>query len=189
MGRWLPPSNIGINEHIGRRLFDEPLLAGTADQPSFTGLLLIHFEEKRGDEYSLDRLGRSGIERGVVAYLKPRAEAAGTTFRNPKSFDGWAVVAARELVNARRAPSLAVIPSPVNNPEPNDNIYHAHVLKPQHMEAQYMALHLRHLFATYGKVHNVRREQSFWQWFSGIVSVINRPIIFLVNRLFGRRVP
>lgn len=58
-------------------MFDEPMLAGSAGQPSYTGLLLTHFEETRGDDYSIDRLGRSSIDKRVVNYVKPRAEAAG----------------------------------------------------------------------------------------------------------------
>jgi hypothetical protein len=83
MARWDPPANVGDNEHVGRRLFDEPLLVGARDQPSFSGLLLSHFET-RGDEYLLDRLGKSSVDRRVGAYLMPKAEAAGHTFRNPK---------------------------------------------------------------------------------------------------------
>jgi hypothetical protein len=138
MARWDPPAEIGNNEHIGRRLFDEPMLVGTADQPAYAGLKLTHFEETRGSEWSLDRLGRSGIDKKVVAYLRPRAESAGETFMKPKSFDGWAVLPVRELTKARRKPTLPVMASPVNDEAPNDNIYHAHTLKPQHMDADHM---------------------------------------------------
>lgn len=162
MARWDPPAEIGNSEHLGRRLFDEPMLVGAADQPSFAGLKLTHFEETRGDEWSLDRLGKSSIDRKVVAYLRPRAELAGRTFRKPKSFDGWAVLPVRELTKARKTPALQVMASPIKNQAPNDNIYHAHTLKPQHMEAAYMALHLRHLFATYGAVEIIKTEQLSW---------------------------
>lgn len=179
MARWVPPDSVGNNEQIGRRLFDEPMLAGTGDQPSFAGLLVTHFEEGRDDEYSLDRLGRSGIDGKVVAYLKPRAQAAGKTFRKLKSFDGWAVLSAKELINARRSPSLPIISSPVEDAEPKDNAYHAHVVRPQNMDPMHMALHLRHLFVTYGKVKNMRPEDRRWRWLVFILS--------LPTRLFGGR--
>jgi hypothetical protein len=81
MARWDPPANVDNNEHLGRRLFDEPLLTGASDQPSFKGLLLTHFEESRDDEWWLDRLGRSSADRKVISYLTPRAQAAGSTFK------------------------------------------------------------------------------------------------------------
>jgi hypothetical protein len=163
MARWDPPDSVGSNEHIGRRLFDEPMLVGTSDQRSFAGLQLTHFEETRDNEYSLDRLGRSGVDRKVVAYLKPRAEDAGRSFKKAKTFGGWAVLAARELINARKAPCLPVIASPIDGPEPRDNKFHAHVCKPVDMQATHMALHLRHLFVTYGRVEAIpptARDQS-----------------------------
>jgi hypothetical protein len=178
MARWDPPAEIGNSEHIGRRLFDEPMLVGTADQPSFAGLKLTHFEETRGNEWSLDRLGKSGIDRKVVAYLRPRAEAAGRMFRKPKSFDGWAVLPVRELTKARKPAALPVIASPIQDQAPKDNIYHAHTLKPQHMEAAYMALHLRHLFTTFGTVEKIQTEQS--SWLSYLLSI--------AKGLFGHKV-
>ena len=159
MAKWTPPPVVGNNEHVGRRLFDEPMLAGAKEQPSFQGLLLSHFEETRGDEYSLDRLGNSGIDRRVVGYLRPRADAAGKTSRKPKRFDGWAALRAQELVQARKPPTLSVISSPVVAPDPNDNIYHAHVCRPAATTPHLMALHLRHLFSAYGNVERIRRRQ------------------------------
>jgi hypothetical protein len=90
-----PPTKVGSNEQIGRRLFDEPMLQGVTGQPSFSGIQLYHFEERRDYEVSLDRLGASGIDRKVSKYLLPRAEAAGRKFAKPKHFDGWAVVSAK----------------------------------------------------------------------------------------------
>jgi hypothetical protein len=139
-------------------LFDEPLLAGATDQPSFAGILVSHFEETRGNDWSLDRLGKSSVDPRVVTYLKPRAEAAGRTFRKPKPFDGWFVLPARALTGVYRPPKLQVIASPIVEPEPNDNKYHAHVCKPPDMDQAWMALHLRHLFTTYGKPEYVRRD-------------------------------
>jgi hypothetical protein len=175
MARWDPPANVDNNEHLGRRLFDEPMLTGTSDQPSFAGLLLTHFEENRGNEYSLDRLGRSSVDRKVISYLKPRAQTAGNTFRKPNCFNGWAVLPARHLLNARRPPSLAVIASPIYEAAPNDNIYHAHVLRPNSMDPTHMALHLRHLFTNYGTVETVLRERrgSRLAWFLSL-PIINR---------------
>ena len=77
MARWNPADKpVGANEPIGRRLFDEPLLAGADDQRKFAGLDLRNFEEKRDREFSVDRLGRTGKERAVIKYLNPRANAA-----------------------------------------------------------------------------------------------------------------
>ena len=73
------------------------MLAARMMEPKFSGLDLRHFEEKRDREFSLDRLGRSGIDRAVTGYLTPRAEAAGRQLRPAKTFDGWAVLRARQL--------------------------------------------------------------------------------------------
>jgi hypothetical protein len=63
--KWDPKTDpVGKNERIGRRLYDEPMLMGAHDQPSFKGLDYRHFEETREDkELSLDRLGCTGIEK------------------------------------------------------------------------------------------------------------------------------
>jgi hypothetical protein len=82
-------------------------------------------------------------------------------------------------VNARKAPSLAVIASPIHEAEPKDNIFHAHVLRPQDMEPTYMALHLRHLFTTYGGVESVLSQRRVPHWLAWLLSL---PII---NRFFG----
>jgi hypothetical protein len=168
MPRWLPKVDVVLTEQIGRRLFDEPMLRGAAGQPSYSGLTLTHFEETRDREVSLDRLGASGIDRRVVRYLAPRAEAAGRSFRNAKAFDGWAVVPARELVQARKPPRLPVIASPIiDKPEPEDNVYHAHVARPDDLTPYFMALHLRLLFTNYGRVEQHIAESEtplggFW---------------------------
>lgn len=168
MAKWQPPKDIGSNEHLGRRLFDEPLLAGAADQPSYNGLRLTNFEETRDTEYSLDRIGKSGIDKKVVAYLEPRAVTAARGFKKPKSFNGWAVIAAHELLKAKKAPSLQLVAAPIGGEEPNDNIYHAHALRPEEVNQTFMAYHLRHLFTQYGKIHSVQQPpdwfQRFWNW-------------------------
>ena len=63
--KWNPRTDpVGRNEPIGRRLFDEPMLMGAQDQPSFKGLDYRHFEVTPNDrELSLDRLGCTGIEK------------------------------------------------------------------------------------------------------------------------------
>lgn len=159
---------------MGRRLFDEPMLSGASDQRPFAGLQLNHFEETRSDEYSLDRLGRSGVERKIVAYLMPRAEAAGRTYHNPKPFNGWIVLPARELVNARKEPRLVVLSSPIKESEPNDNKYHAHVCRPKEINPYHMALHLRYLFTTYGQLTPVKRDSRFWVRFLQALPVLHR---------------
>jgi len=147
MARWIPPSDrIDRNEHIGRRLFDEPMLVGAVDQRSFAGLLLSHFEETRDDELSLDRLGRSSVDSRVVNFLRPLGATAAVAFRSSKRFDGWAVLPAHRLTGAVREVVLPLKPSP----EPN-NPYHAHVDTQGLFAAEpsrhyFIALHLRYLF-------------------------------------------
>jgi hypothetical protein len=152
MARWEPPNKIDGNEHVGRRLFDEPMLAGAIDQPTWGGIQITHFQETRGDEYSLDRLGRSSVDKKVLGYLTLRAGRDAKRFHKPKRFDGWAVLVARELTKARSGIVLELQASPINGAEPEDNIYHAHLLRPQQVVAELMAFRLRHLFTTYGQV-------------------------------------
>jgi hypothetical protein len=155
MARWNPRSNdpVGQNEHVGRRLFNEPLLVGVQNQSHFAGLDLRNFEETRDREFSVDRLGRSGIENVVVRYLRPRADAAGEKFTPPKPFNGWAVLRVRQLENPPKGSlGLAVIASPITGIDLNENIYHAHVVLPQSPDHYFMALHLRNLFSTYGEI-------------------------------------
>lgn len=99
-----PGHEVGDNEHIGRRLFDEPLLTGAEDQEPFQGLRVDHFLEKRDRETSLDRLGRSSIERKVVNILRKLAEEAGKKLAEPQGFNGWAYVRARDLRLAKNWP-------------------------------------------------------------------------------------
>jgi hypothetical protein len=186
MARWNPPSSVGQNEQIGRRLFEEPMLRGTADQPSFSGLRFNHFEESRGNEVSLDRLGASGIDRKVSNYLVPRARAAGETFAKSKKFDGWAVVPAKELIQAKRDPKLPVHASPVQDLEPKDNLYHAHVIRPDNFDSYIMALHLRHIFTSYGKVHSVDAKEKGWQEYLFKLPIVG-PVVAAISRVFGKR--
>jgi hypothetical protein len=173
MARWAPAADqpIGNTERIGRRLFDEPLLAGAGDQKTFAGLDLRNFEETRSREVSLDRLGRSGIDKAVIRYLQPRAVAAGTKFRTAKQFAGWAFLPARDLSQSRSGfGATSLVPSPIEGQDLEENVYHAHVLKPEGMHHYIMALHLRHLFATYGQICPVEtrssrlaKMQSWWR--------------------------
>lgn len=156
MARWKPRGDepVGGNEHIGRRLFDEPMLVGALNQRPFAGLDLRHFQETRDLEFSVDRLGRSGIEK-PKNYLRPRAEAAGQKFARPKAFNGWAVLRARQLECPPVGAALPVIASPVTGGGLDDeNPYHAHLLLPA-VGDYHTALHLRNLFGTYGNVEAV----------------------------------
>lgn len=172
MARWVPAADqpIGNTERIGRRLFDEPLLAGAGDQESFAGLDLRNFQETRGREVSLDRLGRTGIDKAVIRYLQPRAATAGTNFRTAKQFNGWACLPARELGQSRfGVGAMPVVASPIAGEGLEENVYHAHVLTPDGMNHYLTALHLRHLFGTYGQVHpagtrinRLAKIQSWW---------------------------
>ena len=71
---------------------------------------------------------------------------------------------AKELANPHSGPHLAVHASPVNDPEPDDNIYHAHVVRPVNYGSYEMALYLRHVWETGGKKfeQNISQEASFW---------------------------
>ncbi|MEW9838618.1 hypothetical protein ABUE29_25955 [Mesorhizobium sp. ZMM04-4] len=170
-----------MNEQIGRRLFEEPMLRGAAGQPNFSGLRLNHFEETRGNEVSLDRLGATGIDRKVSTYLRHRADLAGQTFSKVKQFDGWAVVPAKELAEARKDPKLPVTSSPISGVEPNDNAYHAHVLRPNTLSPYLMALHLKHIFTSYGKVHSVETAEA-----TRLDRLLNMPIVQGLLNVFRR---
>jgi hypothetical protein len=166
---------------MGRRLFEEPMLRGAVGQPNYAGLRLNHFEETRGNEVSLDRLGASGIDRKVSNYLVQRAQAAGEMFGKPKNFDGWAVVPAKELIQARKDPKLPVHASPVEEPAPKDNDYHAHVVRPENLEPYMMALHLKHIFTSYGKVHSVDAPEEGWLDYIAKLPIIG-PIVAKLGR-------
>lgn len=189
MARWVPASErVGPDEHVGRRLFDEPMLAGGQGQPRFAGLDLRNFEEKRDREFSLDRLGRQSIDKSAVGYLLPRATAAGARFMSPKTFSGWAVLRARQLENPPvglgRYGKFPVIASPERGDGLLENIYHAHIVTPD-VDNYSKALHLRQLYAHYGSVHPalVKGRGSFgrfvakWlpEWLSNLVRRISSP--------------
>lgn len=158
MPPWIPPiDRVGPKEHLGRRLFDEPMLAGAKDQKSFGGLDIRHFEEPRGDEFSVDRLGRCSVDKSAVRCLRLLADAHGRTFRTPKTFNGWVVLEAHKLEKPTKGPPLPVVASPEK-----DNRYHAHVdtrklleSEPEPTRHYFIAAHLRQLFAAKGSVHPV----------------------------------
>lgn len=178
MASWTPPADqtIGPNEQLGRRLFAEPLLSGAVDQRQFRGLDLRNFQEKRDREYSLDRLGRSNVERAVIKYLQPRAINAAQSFREPKSFDGWAVLRARELTAAKVGKHVEIFASPVRGQGMEENIYHAHALRPETTDEYSFALHLRNLFASYGGIERAgaARQSSGQRLVNALVRTIRK---------------
>jgi hypothetical protein len=153
MGRWEPDAkNIGPNEHLGRRLFGEPLLIGAQDQVPPNRLRLDHFMEKRDKgEVSLDRMGQSGIDKRVRNYLMPRALRAAQGFKEPKLFLGWAVAKVKTLTKPPHGEPVELVASPIAGAEPEDNVYHAHAI-PGSRDYYHMALHLLYLFSEHGTV-------------------------------------
>jgi hypothetical protein len=178
MAIWVPPDKVGMNERIGRRIYDEPMLKGAQGQPSYSGIELHHFQG--GKELSLDRLGASGIDRRIRQHLELRAEAAGARRGKPSRFDGWFHVAAKELEQARTPPKLPLIASPIREPEPDDNIYHAHVVQPDNVLPNLVSLHIRHIFTKYGEVvqnEQKQRAPTGWrEWMMACLSSITRSL-------------
>ncbi len=154
--KWNPKTDpIGLKEPIGRRLFDEPMLMGAQDQPSFRGLDYRHFEETRDDkELSLDRLGCTGIEKKAKNYLYPRADAAGVNRRPPRQFNGWVYVRACILDKGWQSHRFPVIASPIAGDElkQEDNAHHAHIDLGDDIDATTNALYLREIFTRHGDV-------------------------------------
>jgi hypothetical protein len=184
MARWTPSAEeaIGANEQLGRRLFDEPLLTGAGDQHDFSGLDLRNFQEKRDNEYSLDRMGKSGIDRSVVSYLAPRATHAGTKYNPAKSFDGWAVIGARRLRQAN--PEVKFKPSPISGSGLEENPYHAHAVRPDNLLDIYFALHLRHLFVSHGTIHkSARSATTRSKLFRPLFASLQRRFVALIRSL------
>jgi len=148
--KWDPKTDpVGKNETIGRRLFDEPMLMGAQDQPSFKGLDYRHFEETRADrELSLDRLGFTGIEKKAKSYLKPRAVAAGANCVPPKQFNGWAQVRASVLEKGLGGQCFPVIASPIDLNGIEGNTHHAHIVITG--DVTFAAFRLREIFTSRG---------------------------------------
>ncbi len=151
--KWDPKTDpIGKNEHIGRRLFDEPMLMGAHDQPSFRGIDYRHFQVIPADagKLSMDRLGQTGIDNRAKNYLKPRAENAGATRRPPKQFNGWAHVRARILEEGWHGARFPAVPSPVEGNGLEANTHHAHI--DIEGDKEFAALRLRELFTNRGGI-------------------------------------
>jgi len=186
MALWSPKSTdpVGPNERIGRRLFDQKQLSGAQDQkPPPNVFELYHFEERRGSgDVSVDRLGKTGIDRKVRNYVEPRAIFAASSFNPARRFLGWAVVKARDLQSPAQGPSLSVIPSPLvatAGNELSENNYHAYVQRPSDHQTTYtyyeMAMHLKAIFERNyhleaatpqppkaGEITSIRSK--FWDW-------------------------
>jgi len=153
---WVPKldASVGLDEPIARRIYDEPMLIGAADQAPgpYLGISMRHFEETRDRQVSVDRCGQTGVDRGVLSYLFPRARAMGDTFTPPQTFRGYLYVAARELAEPARGPAFPPIPSPEKGQGMRENRYHAHLEFPDGVNDHYIvALYLREIFANQGK--------------------------------------
>jgi hypothetical protein len=170
MARWTPNDNEAVAppEHIGRRLFDEPKLSGAPDQRPFHGLLFTNFEETRsGGEFSVDRLGRTSVEKAVVRYLSPRAHAQGTKFTKPKAFDGWYVAPARRISppfawpanSPDRGRSVDQAGTSWSESDLEHNRYHAHVQMPEGVPAYDFALQIREQFVTHGNPYPISQRR------------------------------
>ena len=175
MARWIPKSNdpVRLPEYIGRRLFDEPLLSGAPDQKPWMGLDLRHFIETRDDrQFSVDRLGETGINKKVVRYLTPRCTEAAKGFAESRRFDGWAYVSVRNLLQGAPKVDWKVVPSPETGSDLlptqtewsderlGQNRYHAHVAIPDDIVSYDFGLQIRQKFVKHGDVLGVER-QSF----------------------------
>jgi hypothetical protein len=180
MARWKPQANlpIGLKEPVGRRLFDEPMLLGAANQPHYGGLDLRNFQETRDNEYSLDRLGKTGIDGAVIRYLKPRAIAGGKSFRKPKKFNGWIAVKSETLTSPPpTGKPIVLMASPVSGEDLDENAFHAHAIRPEDQTDLIFALYLRHLFSsgTIERNDEERLERSpsvLRRWIAGLLSFL-----------------
>lgn len=172
---WIPAQGeaVGQKEVIGRRLFDLKELRGAHDQLRPKDLLeYSHFEETRGNDVSVDRLGRTGTETKVCHLLQSKASLAAS--RRKLAFDGWAVIQAAELLVSRHGIQLALHPSPTikeNGVESSENPYHAHIsdtsvrdngVMENGRKGYVLALHLRELFSQYGKIKTASAGKSQW---------------------------
>jgi len=165
MHPWNPPANVGANEYIGRRLFDEPMLSGANDQNSFEGLSVNHFKDNRANDWSVDRLGDGRVDKAIANNLCPKAQKKASEFKIPKRFDGWATIRVGKLLSesegkfeSSQGTDLKVVASPdlgegdQETSELTANPYHAHVLVPSENVSLLMALQLRYFFTHFGGV-------------------------------------
>src|SRR5580698_8392009 len=117
MARWDPDLNsIGTNEHLGRRIIDELRLIGAQDQIAPDRLRAGHFMDTRvGEDVSLDRLGKSSIDKRVCNFLRPLAMRHAESFKEPREFRGWAVIRAGFLSKppGGRGQPVSVVPDPI----------------------------------------------------------------------------
>jgi hypothetical protein len=167
VARWAPKDDRPVepNEHVGRRLFDEPKLFGATDQAPLDGLSMRNFEPGKDREFSIDRVGDGCFHSKAKKYLEPRALVAATKFRNPARFDGWLTVPARKLMNPQHGMKWLLVASPDRGPlvdgastdwsEMNfdQNRCHAHVPVPEDMPDQYFAYVARTVFASNNTHH------------------------------------
>ena len=156
MATWKAQNDpVGSKELLGRRLFGLAKLAGGESQQNPARLDVRHFQESRDLEFSVDRLGRSNLERQVAKYLNARADYTAQRFTPPRLFNGWATIRAQHLnqppIGAHRFPVTA---SPINGSGLDANQYHAHANLPPGLDSLSCALTLRHLFETYGGHHS-----------------------------------
>ena len=161
MARWAPPEKIEKSEYLGRRLFQEPKLRGADGQREFKQIPFTHFQETRDRKTSLDRLGKTNVDKKVRNYLIPLAEASGRKFQKTKPFEGWAVVQAKHLEVKPDGKDCKLEASPVTEPEDEKNEYHAHIERPVDVGDYMMALHLREIFWTKGRMEQLLRETRF----------------------------
>ncbi len=152
MARWIPKSGdpIGPSEHIGRRIFERSDLYGARDQEKPIGEFAVsHFEDRQTGEVSVDRLGKTGIEKAVTGYLNLCAEEHAKSFKPIKLFLGWAVVKAKELQNPTKGDSIPLIASPTSADDGagiSENPYHAHATPINGLSAYTMSVLLAHIF-------------------------------------------
>ena len=156
MARWIPTSVIAKTECIGRRIFTRGQLHGAADQKPLPPLKieLSHFMEKRySGDVSMDRLGRTGIEKQVIGFLDPKACQAGSRMNPVAHFQGWVYITSRQFNSSTSGLPLVLVSSPAASAEDEsviDNPYHAHVERPSGLppghEAHIVALQLKHIF-------------------------------------------
>jgi len=149
-----PDAPVATNERIGRRIFGGAELRGASDQPNLAWLKATHFHEKRAPIVSVDRLGKTGVDKQVTRYLSPRCGFAATRLRERKPFAGWAHVQAKALMAPVKGQSISISPAEVKQEgeQPfTDNPYHAHIIRPQPFEhfedpAWMMAVFLQTIF-------------------------------------------
>ena len=190
MARWSPNPNdpIGRREILGRRLSDEPLLVGARNQRQYNGLDLRNFQEKRSPEYSLDRMGKTGVQQQVLVYLTPLAEMHANSFQPAKKFVGWATVQANKLSNPPKGEPIDLFASPINTPGVPENVYHAHARRSGGINDYSYSLHLRELFTRYGKVLPIIKIDDLTpNWLPGYIKkCLNYILIGLPNPLLVR---